>query len=281
MKRRNLLKSAGVSITGQAFVGSAFAEETEGFEKLAEIREEYESASLVEDLINEQKSLLQRLNSDGILKEPRIKIPDLLTSCEYLESDEGARVWGISHPADDQPAAHITIRRQTPVGRLVIALTPSRSSPQPRAILKTTLPERGDESISAVQYLPDSNGDIKREEKDIIPKRPSQIKKADGSKTNTQGDVSPNGMVVYLCRNRGSESCSSYRCYSWEGECKSDTDCILYDCSGNLCCDGCCCCQDQDRCCELCSSDPCPTPPGCRPDSYECCAGGGCTSCCT
>ncbi|WP_150123025.1 hypothetical protein [Haladaptatus sp. R4] len=280
VNRRSLMAGIAASASAGSIIQPVSAEsEKDGFEQLNEIRDKYESVSTVQTLIKDSPQLFQTLEQDNILQKDDLEVNNLLCTDEYLASDNGARVWGVSHPADDKPTAHVTIRRKIPAGKLVIAFNPDRSDTKPRALLRKKVPETGGSSIQSSRYIVEK-GDLKKDTKTIVPQRPKELDLNEAEKLSTsQGYISPQGMIIYLCRNRGDSGCGAYRCYSWEGECLGES-CTLYDCTGSICCGGCCCCGSQDRCCEVCGDYQCTHPPGCRPDSFSCSSGTGCSNCC-
>lgn len=284
--RKTVLRGLGAmgtasSITGMATADSDSPDEAgKKRERLNQVRETYSDTSRLTDYINGYGAFVSKLARDGLLKRNKVEIRGLLDACDYLDRETGTKVWGVDHPKDGKPTAHVTIRRKTERGRLTIAFNPGRSDTRPRAILKPEIPERRGKSIEATRYRVTEAGNVDKSKVEVVPKRPGEMDSTDDDSVSTSGDFSTQGTVAYLCRNRGDTSCGSYSCYSWESECFDETSCDILDCTGSACCDGCCCCQDQDRCCTVCgSSGECYEPRGCYPDSYICGGPGGCTTC--
>ncbi len=281
--RKKILKGLGGVATTGSITGTATAEDNlqekpgEKREQLNNVRESYSDTDYLMKYVNSYGTFVRQLAQDGLLKENKVQIRGLLNACDYLDSESGTRVWGVDYPKDGKPTAHVTIRRKTQNGRLTIAFNPGRNDTRPRGILKPDIPKRNGERVKATHYRITGASNIDKSRVEINPKRPGEM---DNESVSTSDDPSTEGTIAYLCRNRGSTSCGSYSCYSWESECFTETSCDILDCTGSACCDGCCCCQDQDRCCTVCgSSGECHEPRGCYPDSYICGGPGGCTTC--
>lgn len=302
VNRRRFIKGLSATAVASSVVEPASATGATGvYARLDDVREEYNSARRVEELLNNYTGLLNALSGDGLIQNPKITGVTLKCAVDYLSSKSGARVWGLSHPTG-VAAAHITVRRQTPTGRLTIAYTPEVDK-GPRAILKPEIPERGGMPVESIEYE-EVNGKVNKTVKRVIPHRPEELRESPewqlkgGSWTHTStsdtavtdtinstSTVEVQQSLVYMCRMRGeSPDCdSSFTCYSWEGGCDGDNDCYLNDCTGNICCGGCCCCCDEDWCCDVCGDYTCEsgdTPCGVQgePDCFESCcdSSGGC-----
>lgn len=240
--------------------------------ELADAREKYTDPQSVREIVNRRSAFLATLSSDGLLNRPQLNVDELLSAEEYLDSNEGVRVWGLNYPGVGA-TAHITIRRRVGNGRLTVAINPDLDN-GPRALFKpdTVNPQTaGGDPIT--RYLSPSQGESPRKiRKHYTEMRPDEI--AEGRQNGSiqssasSDDISTQGMVVGLCRNRGGSGCDAYSCYAWEGECLGDS-CEIYDCSGNLCHGGCCTCEEEDWCCEVCGDYVCESDP-CDNVSYPC-----------
>ncbi|WP_144240115.1 hypothetical protein [Haladaptatus cibarius] len=255
------MQAVGASTTTGAFVGSASASQNTK-QIFARVRKPYAPKDALQQIVDDRTDFLNVLSQDGLLDKPELKIEKSQSSCDYLESENGARVWGLSYPGEG-PTAHITIRRKVFGGRLVISINPDLDI-GPRALYKPdgVKAESLADGKKAVRYLARTKGSKPtKTEKTITTQSLNTLKQehdTQGVSSLTQMDgVSPNGMIIGLCRNKGEiENCGSYSCYAWEGECLGDS-CTLHDCSGNLCYDGCCTCEEEDWCCELCGDYSC------------------------
>lgn len=275
VNRRRVLKGAGVAAATGILTDPATACEKNSYEKaLKEAAEPYRSPEIVEELVNKERQFLSTLSEEDVLETSTIQIDELVSAPQYLESTSAARVWGLDYPGG-VAAAHITIRRETPNGKQVtIALNPELDSPI-RAIVK---PEKNPEqTVSSTIYRarPD-DPNPKKTSKVVVPK---PAKEDAGTTSTTTSDISPTDTVVEICRNRGG-TCSGLRCYGWETECCGDNCCDLIECNGNVCCGGCCCCEDQGWCCEVCGDYDCENGTLCSDPNYDCadCVDGGCCS---
>ena len=271
--RRKFLQAASATVASSAFAGQAVAcSDTELDSELADAREKYTDPQEVQEIVNRRSTLLSTLSSDGLLDRPKVSVDELLSTDEYLDSDEGVRVWGLNYPGAGA-TTHITIRKQVGNGQLVIAINPDLDN-GPRARYKPDTVNAevlGGEPIT--RYLSKSQGQTPQKvQKNYTEMRPEEVAEAKKSgstpSTSSSDDVSTQGTVIGLCRNRGGSGCDTYRCYAWEGECLGDS-CDIYDCSGNLCYDGCCTCEEEDWCCEVCGDYGCDSDP-CDSVSYPC-----------
>lgn len=267
------MQATSATVASSAFAGPAVAcSGTQLDGELADAREKYDDPRTIQRLVNERSALLDALSSDGLLNRPRISVDELLPVDEYLDSTDGARVWGLNYPGVGA-TAHITVRRRVANGQLVVAVNPDLDN-GPRALFKReTANAETLDGETVTRYLSRSRGEApEKVRKRYRAKRPEELSETGQNDstgtTASSDDVSTRGRIVYLCRNRGGSGCDSYRCYSWEGECLGDS-CDIYDCTGNLCSGGCCTCEEEDWCCEVCGDYVCESDP-CDNVSYPC-----------
>lgn len=279
--RRAVLGTIGASTAALSLSTPATARNgTDLRAHLSDVREEWDSPTKVQAFVNEHQGLLRALTRDGHLRSPQVTVPDLQSSCEYIGSSEGARVWGLQHPKA-APTAHITIRRSIPAGRLVISASPTVSNRVNAVVTPTTV----DGPIRVTRYTtPGPDAAVERSRPSLVPERPGDLTDSDTGTLDETGGVSPSGTVLYLCINKGdyNDDCGSYECYSWQGECLGDNDCEVYDCTGDVCCGGCCCCEDVDYCCEVCGDYDCESGDVCDDPAMhvDCPVGSTCCDCC-
>lgn len=273
MNRRKFLQATSATVASSAFAAPAVAcSDTPLDSELADAREKYNDPQKVQEIVNERGPLLGALNSDDLLSTPRVTVDELLSVEDYLKSSDGARVWGVNYPGVGA-TAHVTVRRSVGDGQLVIAINPDLDN-GPRALVKRdTATSATLDGQSVTRYLSQSRGEApEKVRKRYRTKRPEELSggpQTDSTQSATSsGDVSTQGQIAYLCRNRGGSGCDSYRCYSWEGECLGDS-CDIYDCTGSLCHGGCCTCEEEDWCCEVCGDYVCEDDP-CDNVSYPC-----------
>lgn len=273
VNRRRFMQAVSATAASGALAGPAVAcSDTKLDNELAEVREKYTDLQDVQKIINGRSALLETLSSDNLLNRPEISVDELLSAKEYLDSEEGVRVWGLNYPGVGA-TAHITIRRKIKNGQLIIAINPDLDN-GPRALYKPDVVNAetlGGEPIT--RYLSRSQGQAPQKiQKYYTEMRSDEVTEArkNGSfqSSDSSHDVSPQGSVIGLCRNRGGSGCDGYRCYAWQGECLGDS-CELYDCSGNLCHGGCCTCEEEGWCCEVCGDYVCESDP-CDNVSYPC-----------
>lgn len=271
--RRSVVKSIGASAVGTTFGVTAGSAQERVDMDLEGCKAEtaYESASEVEEMINDYTGFLNTLSQLGFLEEAGIEIEDLLSDTEYLRSENGARSWGL-HYYGGYATPHITVRRKIAVGRLVIAYNPDmdngiRAMIKPQALIDADHSETGHEVTLIRSEGTGSTPQI--EVKQYAANDPEEL--------SSNGGPSTMGMVIQGCKQYGGFGCDSEDCQSWEGECLGSDDCAWYECTGTTCCGGCCCCEDQARCCEVCNYE-CPESPCDLHDSK--CYNGGCCDCC-
>lgn len=267
------MKSVGASAVGSSYgmmVGAA-EERVDMDVQGCKAETAYESASEVEEMINEHTKFLGTLSQFGFLEKDRIGIDELLSDEEYLRSENGARSWGL-HYYGGYATPHITVRRNIEDGRLVIAFNPDmdngiRSMIKPQDLIDADHSEKGHE-VTLIRS--EGIGSIPEVEvKEYAANNPTEL--------SSDGGPSPTGMIVSGCKQYGGYGCDDEDCMTWEGECLGSEDCTWYECTGTRCCDGCCCCEDQARCCEVCNYE-CPESPCDLHDSQ--CYNGGCCNCC-
>lgn len=120
--RKTVLRTLGATGTATSITGVATADGDssdkagEKREALNRVRETYSDASRLTNYINGYGAFVSKLAQDGLLKKNKVEIRGLLNACDYLDSETGTKVWGVDHPSDGKPTAHVTIRRETKKG---------------------------------------------------------------------------------------------------------------------------------------------------------------------
>lgn len=149
-----------------------------------------------------------------------------------------------------------------------------RAIVKPEALISADTPELGHQ-VTLIRA--DGVGDAPEiVQKEYVPKMPDEIKTLSNGGQTTDVEPSPQGRVVYGCKQYGGYGCDTKDCMQWEGEC-TGSDCNWYDCTGTQCCDGCCCCEDITNCCDVCDDVDCTH--DCSLDDSTC-YNGGCCGCC-